>query len=246
MAYTNCLGVWSTVACLQRTLCSNLQGRYPPLIPDFAMRSNDNHHRGRWSAYWKGNTYTNEKSTSLLGWTPSIPMEEGLKRYFEHCGQSGRLRCIVLAPLSSDRKHCCFYFSALSQHPELRLMGVMDKDETRFREVFRLLFGPEVQYLEDVLNDRRVELVINLTNPRSHFVVSKACLEAGKHVYSEKPLAMSFPEAKHWLLWLNRKVFTLLQPRLESLRRRPKRCGRPCGKIPSEMYTWYMPKWMAA
>ena len=31
-----------------------------------------------------------------------------------------------------------------------------------------------------------------VTNPRSHFSVSKACLEAGKHVYSEKPLAMSF------------------------------------------------------
>jgi predicted dehydrogenase len=35
-----------------------------------------------------------------------------------------------------------------------------------------------------------------LTNPRSHFAISKACLEAGKHVYSEKPLAMSFSEAQ--------------------------------------------------
>ena len=37
---------------------------------------------------------------------------------------------------------------------------------------------------------------MNLTNPRSHYEVSRACLLAGKHVYSEKPLAMSLPDAR--------------------------------------------------
>ena len=37
---------------------------------------------------------------------------------------------------------------------------------------------------------------LNLTNPRSHFAVNRACLEAGKHVYSEKPLAMTTSEAQ--------------------------------------------------
>jgi predicted dehydrogenase len=50
--------------------------------------------------------------------------------------------------------------------------------------------------LGEVLNDPRVELVLNLTNPRSHYTVSRACLESGKHVYSEKPLAMTLPEAQ--------------------------------------------------
>jgi predicted dehydrogenase len=50
--------------------------------------------------------------------------------------------------------------------------------------------------LDDVLNDGKVQLVVNLTNPRSHFAVSSACLAAGKHVYSEKPLAMSFSEGQ--------------------------------------------------
>jgi predicted dehydrogenase len=40
------------------------------------------------------------------------------------------------------------------------------------------------------LADRAVELVLNLTNPRSHFEVTNQCLRARKHVYSEKPLAM--------------------------------------------------------
>ena len=44
--------------------------------------------------------------------------------------------------------------------------------------------------------DQRVQIVLNLTNPRSHYAVSKVCLQAGKHVYSEKPLAMDFAEAR--------------------------------------------------
>ena len=62
------------------------------------------------------------------------------------------------------------------------------------RKVFRLLLGPEVRCsLDAVLNDRKVELVINLTNPRSHFAVSKACLEAGKRVYLGETSCDVFP-----------------------------------------------------
>ena len=38
-------------------------------------------------------------------------------------------------------------------------------------------------------------MVLNLTNPRAHYEVSQAALLAGKHVYSEKPLAMTMTEA---------------------------------------------------
>jgi len=37
--------------------------------------------------------------------------------------------------------------------------------------------------------------VLNLTNPRSHYEVTRRCLESGKHVYSEKPLAMDLEGA---------------------------------------------------
>jgi predicted dehydrogenase len=50
--------------------------------------------------------------------------------------------------------------------------------------------------LEELLSDSKVNIVVNLTNPSRHFSVSKASLEAGKHVYSEKPLSMVFSEAK--------------------------------------------------
>jgi predicted dehydrogenase len=89
-----------------------------------------------------------------------------------------------------------FYCSTISRHPLLQFAGVIDLDGKRSAAYSAYFSVPKYESFEDVLNDRRVELVINLTNPRSHFAVSKACLEAGKNVYSEKPLAMSFPEAK--------------------------------------------------
>jgi nucleoside-diphosphate-sugar epimerase len=39
--------------------------------------------RSAWHAYWKGSRYANDKAKRLLGWTPRVPMAEGLRRYFE-------------------------------------------------------------------------------------------------------------------------------------------------------------------
>jgi predicted dehydrogenase len=44
--------------------------------------------------------------------------------------------------------------------------------------------------VERMLADPEVELILNLTTPEAHAPVTLAALEAGKHVYSEKPLAV--------------------------------------------------------
>jgi predicted dehydrogenase len=89
-----------------------------------------------------------------------------------------------------------FYCNPFPQHPVLRLKGVLDREVIRSAAFAAYYSVRQYQSLEEVLNDKTVELVINLTNPHSHFAVSKACLEAGKNVYSEKPLAMAFEEAQ--------------------------------------------------
>jgi predicted dehydrogenase len=43
----------------------------------------------------------------------------------------------------------------------------------------------------ELLHDRDVEIVLNLTIPKAHAAVSLAALAAGKHVYLEKPLAVT-------------------------------------------------------
>jgi predicted dehydrogenase len=89
-----------------------------------------------------------------------------------------------------------FYCNQFPKHPMLHLVGLMDRDNQRSSAFAAYYSVRKYSLLDDVLNDSRVQLVLNLTNPRSHFAVSKACLEAGKHVYSEKPMAMSFFEGQ--------------------------------------------------
>jgi predicted dehydrogenase len=55
-------------------------------------------------------------------------------------------------------------------------------------------YGVQAQTVEALLANPAVDLVINLTIPAAHFAVSKAALEAGKHVYSEKPMVLSLEE----------------------------------------------------
>ncbi|MGE9292908.1 MAG: Gfo/Idh/MocA family protein [Puniceicoccales bacterium] len=52
------------------------------------------------------------------------------------------------------------------------------------------------QTVDELLANPDVEMVVNLTIPAVHAKVSLAALEAGKHVYSEKPLAIDLEEAK--------------------------------------------------
>ena len=49
---------------------------------------------------------------------------------------------------------------------------------------------------EELLQDPDVDLVLNLTNPATHYKFNLAALKAGKHVYSEKPLAATYAEGK--------------------------------------------------
>ena len=89
-----------------------------------------------------------------------------------------------------------FYAQTLRYHPELTLLGVYDQKierTTRFADHYQTERYPS---LEALLADDRIDIVVNLTNPRSHYTVTKAALEAGKHVYSEKPLAPSFAQAQ--------------------------------------------------
>lgn len=89
-----------------------------------------------------------------------------------------------------------FYFNTLDRHPTLRVIGVMDHVPERARRYAEYYSVEQYSSLDAVLSDPRVELIINLTNPRSHYEISKASLRAGKNVYSEKPLAMSLEHAE--------------------------------------------------
>ena len=50
--------------------------------------------------------------------------------------------------------------------------------------------------LDDLLADPAVDIVVNLTVQQAHHEVTKRALEAGRHVYSEKPMALRPDEAR--------------------------------------------------
>lgn len=101
------------------------------------------------------------------------------------------------------------YRLTLPLHPELQLVGVTDRDESRARTMAGLTSSRVYPALDDMLADDRIELVLNLTNPRCHYETTKKCLEAGKHVFTEKPLAMSLDEARDLVLLAERRGLVL-------------------------------------
>jgi predicted dehydrogenase len=56
-------------------------------------------------------------------------------------------------------------------------------------------FGVKAQTVKALLKNDDVQIIVNLTVPAVHYKVSMQILDAGKHVYSEKPLTLSYKDA---------------------------------------------------
>ena len=77
----------------------------------------------------------------------------------------------------------------------LRLVGATDPLPGRAAELVAAFGGTEYASLEALLADDGVDIVVNLTPPDAHAAVTAASLEAGKHVHTEKPVALRHAEA---------------------------------------------------
>ncbi len=86
------------------------------------------------------------------------------------------------------------YMRSLKTFPDIKVVGAVDIDPARLAAFCSHWKVPSAPSLQAML-DQAPDLILNLTNPNAHFEVSKACLEAGRHVYSEKPLAMDMDDA---------------------------------------------------
>jgi predicted dehydrogenase len=52
-------------------------------------------------------------------------------------------------------------------------------------------FGIEAVSVETLLNDKEIDIVVNLTVPKAHSEINQKAIRAGKHVYTEKPFAVT-------------------------------------------------------
>jgi len=80
---------------------------------------------------------------------------------------------------------------------ELEIVAVCDLIRERAENAVKNYGIPKIyDNMHQLFADPEIEIVLNLTRPYEHFDVSFAALNAGKHVYSEKPLGASFEEGK--------------------------------------------------
>ena len=88
------------------------------------------------------------------------------------------------------------YVPGCKQYQHLELIGVADVDVARAQEFAQKhdsIFGGSV---EDLLRRDDIQGVLNLTTPQWHAKVNTQILQAGKHVYLEKPFALSCDEGR--------------------------------------------------
>lgn len=91
---------------------------------------------------------------------------------------------------------CGQYGRDIQKYPDhLKIVGAYDMEKSRSEEFVKTFGGKSYDTYEEVLADPEVDLMVNLTIHHVHFDLNKRALEAGKHVYSEKPMALKTSEA---------------------------------------------------
>jgi predicted dehydrogenase len=86
------------------------------------------------------------------------------------------------------------YFKGAARSSYVQVKGCADMN-AEAAKTKAALNGATAMSVQALLADPEISLVVNLTVPLAHAAVSQQIIEAGKHVYSEKPLAAKFADA---------------------------------------------------
>lgn len=88
------------------------------------------------------------------------------------------------------------YLENLTRAPGARVVALADLDVARAAALAARFGVPEALAPDALLARPDVDLVVDLTIPAAHYDVNRRALEAGKAVYTEKPLAATAAEAR--------------------------------------------------
>ena len=80
------------------------------------------------------------------------------------------------------------YFQNISRFNNIEVTAIADMIDQRAEEKAKQ-YGGRAMTVEELLKDPEVEIVLNLTIPAAHYEIDIKALNAGKHVYSEKPVS---------------------------------------------------------
>jgi len=90
------------------------------------------------------------------------------------------------------------YITGIRDWDVLELAAIADMDAAKARSVAEHHAAAAVS-VDELLASPEIDIIVNLTVPKAHAEMSIRALEAGKHVYSEKPLSIRRTDAKQVL-----------------------------------------------
>ena len=131
-----------------------------------------------------------QDETTATGWTrsaapsPRSPRWSG--RPHEISGTVGIIGCGVISRA---------YIVNAAAFDTFEIVACADLDASR-AEATAAEFALEPVTVEELLRSDSIDVVLNLTPPAAHAPVTRAALDAGKHVYFEKPLGTTVSEAR--------------------------------------------------
>jgi predicted dehydrogenase len=88
------------------------------------------------------------------------------------------------------------YLDTLGAHPAVRVTAVADLDTARSAAVAAELPGAAAMTVDDLIDRSDVDTVLNLTTPAAHADIALRAIAAGKNVFGEKPLAVTFADGR--------------------------------------------------
>ena len=89
-------------------------------------------------------------------------------------------------------------------HPNVRVIALASRHPENAQKRARQ-FGLRACTVEELLADPEIGMIVNLTPVGAHYGIIRRCLEAGKHVYTEKTLTDHYETAKELLALADEK-----------------------------------------
>jgi predicted dehydrogenase len=99
-----------------------------------------------------------------------------------------------------------FHAEQIKRIPGCEIVGVCDREELMAKQLYERF--PVRSYFHEVdalLEQARPDVVHITTPPQSHYELGKRCLEAGCHVYLEKPFALNAAECERLIELANQR-----------------------------------------
>jgi predicted dehydrogenase len=91
------------------------------------------------------------------------------------------------------------YLNVAQRLPAIEIVACADLNRQAAEAAAAQWQIPRVLDVDQLLADPEIDIIINLTIPAAHYEVALAALEAGKSVYTEKPLALDVENGRHLL-----------------------------------------------